>query len=146
MAPLASRAGELPAGIPVPTGARDQVGFLIGADVVRQLAGIADEIGLPLLVEGVRTILAHATPLLADAEANALRASFAQRMQARAEASAAAEGAKNQAEGDAFLAKNRLVKGVFTTGSGLQYMVLRQGNGARPGPADTVEVKIGRAH
>src|SRR3546814_14374892 len=61
-------------------------------------------------------------------------------MQARAEASAAAEGAKNQAEGDAFLAKNRLVKGVFTTGSGLQYMVLRPGNGARPCPADTAEV------
>ncbi|MDQ2701929.1 MAG: FKBP-type peptidyl-prolyl cis-trans isomerase [Pseudomonadota bacterium] len=140
MARIASRAGKLPAGTPVPTVARDQVGFLIGADVGRQLAPIAAEIELPLLVEGVRTILANAAPALPEAEANALRAKFAQRMQAQGEAKAAAEGAKNKAEGDAFLAKNRLVKGVFTTGSGLQYMVLRQGNGPRPGPANAVEV------
>ena len=29
---------------------------------------------------------------------------------------------------------------MFTTGSGLQYMVLRQGAGARPKPTDTVRV------
>lgn len=140
MARIASRAGKLPAGTPVPDVARDQVGLLIGADVGRQLAPIADEIELPVLVEGVRTILANTPPALGEAEANSLRAAFAQRVQARAEARAAAEGAKNQGEGAAFLAKNRLEKGVFTTGSGLQYMVLRQGNGARPTATDKVEV------
>ena len=47
---------------------------------------------------------------------------------------------KNQAEGAAFLAKNKTVKGVFTTPSGLQYMVLRQGAGPRPKPSDKVRV------
>src|SRR3546814_4755870 len=40
----------------------------------------------------------------------------------------------------AFLEKNRAQKGVFTTPSGLQYMVLRQGNGPRPRATDTVRV------
>lgn len=140
MARIAARSGKAPAGAPVPEVARDQVGLLIGADVGRQLAPIRDEIELPLLVQGVRTVLSNGKPLLAEAEANAVRSAFSQRMQAQAEAKAAVEGAKNKAAGDAFLAKNRTVKGVFTTGSGLQYMVLRQGNGPRPRPEDTVRV------
>jgi FKBP-type peptidyl-prolyl cis-trans isomerase FkpA len=140
MARIASRAGKLPAGTPVPEVARDKVGFLVGADVGRQLSSIADEIEVPMLIEGVRTTLARTPPLLGEAEANTLRAAFAERMQARAEALAAAASAKNRADGETFLAKNRLVKGVYTTGSGLQYMVLRQGNGPRPVATDTVEV------
>lgn len=140
MARIASRAGKLPAGTPVPEVARDKVGFLVGADVGRQLSTIADEIEVPMLIEGVRTILASTPPLLGEAEANTLRAAFAERMQARAEALAAAASAKNRADGEAFMAKNRLVKGVYATGSGLQYMVLRQGNGPRPVATDTVEV------
>ena len=140
MARIASRAGKLPAGTPVPTVDRQQVGYLIGADVGRQLASIAEEIELPMLIEGVRTVLANTTPAISEAEANTLRAAFAERMQARAEAEATAKGAKNKAEGDAFLARHRLEKGVYTTGSGLQYMVLRQGNGNRPVATDRVEV------
>ena len=140
MARIASRAGKLPAGTPVPTVDRQQVGYLIGADVGRQLAPITDQIELPMLVEGVRTILANTAPAISEAEANTLRAAFAERMQARAEAEATAKGAKNKAEGDAFLAKHRLEKGVYSTGSGLQYMVLRQGNGNRPVATDRVEV------
>jgi FKBP-type peptidyl-prolyl cis-trans isomerase FkpA len=140
MARIAARSGQGPAGAPVPAVARDQVGLLIGADVGRQLAPIKDEIELPVLVQGVRTVLSNGKPLLAETEANAVRSAFAQRMQVQGQAKAAAQGAKNKADGDAFLAKNRTVKGVFTTGSGLQYMVLRQGNGPRPRPENTVRV------
>ena len=47
---------------------------------------------------------------------------------------------KNRADGAAFLAKNRNEKGVLTTPSGLQYMVLREGSGPRPLASDTVRV------
>ena len=40
--------------------------------------------------------------------------------------------------GEAFLANNQALPGVMTTGSGLQYKVLVQGAGARPGPRDSV--------
>lgn len=43
-------------------------------------------------------------------------------------------------EGKAFLATNAKKAGVKTTASGLQYEVLREGNGAKPKGTDTVEV------
>lgn len=42
--------------------------------------------------------------------------------------------------GKAFLAENATKEGVVTTASGLQYLVLTPGTGARPGPKDTVVV------
>ena len=49
-------------------------------------------------------------------------------------------GEKNRAEGDAFLAKNAERPGIEVTPSGLQYELLSEGTGERPGPGDTVVV------
>jgi FKBP-type peptidyl-prolyl cis-trans isomerase FkpA len=140
MTRIAARNGKPPADGKLPEVARDQVGYLVGTDVGRQLAAIKGEIDVPLLVQGVRAVLSGTTPLLGEAEASSVRAAFAQRVQASMQAHAAEQSAKNVAEGEAFLAHNRQEKGVFTTRSGLQYMVLRQGNGPRPLPTDTVRV------
>ncbi len=48
--------------------------------------------------------------------------------------------AKNRAEGEAFLAANKERAGVVTLPSGLQYEVLREGDGPKPSPDDTVVV------
>ncbi|MCL2472319.1 MAG: FKBP-type peptidyl-prolyl cis-trans isomerase [Treponema sp.] len=50
-------------------------------------------------------------------------------------------GEKNRQDGDAYLAENGLRSEVTTTASGLQYEVLTQGTGAKPGPNDTVRVQ-----
>ena len=49
-------------------------------------------------------------------------------------------GEKNRKEGEAFLAENKKKKGVITTESGLQYMVLEKGDGPKPKATDTVSV------
>jgi FKBP-type peptidyl-prolyl cis-trans isomerase len=46
----------------------------------------------------------------------------------------------NLIEGKAFLEQNAHKDGVVTTASGLQYKILIEGNGARPGPNATVDV------
>ena len=48
--------------------------------------------------------------------------------------------AKEKAEGDAFLAKNRQKKGIVTTASGLQYEILKEGSGDKPKAENTVKV------
>lgn len=48
--------------------------------------------------------------------------------------------AANQAEGEAFLAANAQREGVLVTPSGLQYEVLREGNGPRPRAESRVKV------
>jgi FKBP-type peptidyl-prolyl cis-trans isomerase FklB len=69
----------------------------------------------------------------------ALMAFQEQSMQARqAEAEEIAQN--NLEEGEAFLAENAEREEVTVTDSGLQYEVLESGDGATPGPEDTVEV------
>ncbi len=46
----------------------------------------------------------------------------------------------NKKNGDEFLAANKKKKGVVTTASGLQYMVVKEGTGANPKATDTVKV------
>jgi FKBP-type peptidyl-prolyl cis-trans isomerase FkpA len=140
IARVGARNGKAPPGAPVPEVAKDQVGYLVGADVGRRLAPIADEIDLAVLMQGMRASLEGAKPLLDEAEANAVRTAFSERISAKLQAQAAELGRRNTAEGEAFLAKHKLEKGVFTTPSGLQYRVLRQGSGQRPGPHDRVRV------
>lgn len=47
---------------------------------------------------------------------------------------------KNKAAGQAFLATNKTKPGVVTLPSGLQYKVIKEGNGPKPTAADTVTV------
>lgn len=47
---------------------------------------------------------------------------------------------KQKAEQAAFLAENKKREGVVETASGLQYQVVTQGQGAKPGPGDRVKV------
>jgi FKBP-type peptidyl-prolyl cis-trans isomerase FklB len=46
---------------------------------------------------------------------------------------------ENLAKGAAFLAQNKTNAGVVTLPSGLQYKILKAGNGRKPSPTDTVE-------
>lgn len=141
---LAARRGQTPPGMApgtqVAAPPRDKVGLLIGADVGRSLAPVRGEIDMPVFLQALRTTLSGGRPLLADAEAQQVRAAFSQRLQSQLQAEMAERGAKNKAEGEKFLAQNKAAKGVFTTPSGLQYMVLRQGSGVRPKPGDSVRV------
>lgn len=141
---IAERSGKpVPGAAPgskPPTVAKDKVGFLVGTDVGRSLTPIKDEIDMPVLLQGMRTLMVSGKSLLTEAEMDQVREAFSKRMQVREEARTADAGRKNAEEGAAFLAKNKSIKGVIATASGLQYMVLRQGTGQRPRPSDRVRV------
>ena len=141
---MAARSGRplpgLPPGSQPPEVDKAKVGLLAGADVGRSLAPVKDEIDMPVFMQALKTSLAGGETLLSRAEADAVRAAFGQRIEAREKAKAEQAGIRNAAAGEKFLAANRSVKGVFVTPSGLQYMVLRQGSGPRPKPSDRVRV------
>lgn len=135
---LAARAGErvpgMAPGSEPPAPARDQVGLLVGDRMVGpSLVPLKNDIDLAVMMQAVRTAFAKGTLLMTQQEAMAALQGYMGRKQQAA-------GEKNRSEGAAFLAENRKQKGVITTPSGLQYMVLRQGSGARPTPSDTVRV------
>jgi len=51
-----------------------------------------------------------------------------------------AKGAENKKAGEAYLAENAKKKGIITTASGLQYEVVKMGDGAKPLATDEVTV------
>jgi len=113
-----------------------QVGLMLGASVGQQLGNVAGDVELPLLVQAVRAVFDQQTPLLDPIQREQARAWYAEQAQARANAA----GETNRATGQAFLAANKGQHGVFTTGSGLQYSVLRNSNGPRPNHTSRVRV------
>lgn len=72
-------------------------------------------------------------PLLDDSQTNTCIVNFMQDIR-----SAKASG--NKKEGEAFLAANKTKPGITTLASGLQYQVVKEGTGAKPGPTDKVKV------
>ena len=127
--------GLAPGALP-PAVDKGKVGLMMGLDVGRSLAPMADQIDVAVLVQAARTVMEGGTPLLSTDQASQVRAALEQRR--RQDLVRQAE--QNRQAGADFLAKNKLAKGVFSTGSGLQYSVLRQGAGARPKPGDRVRV------
>lgn len=49
-------------------------------------------------------------------------------------------GAENAAKGQAFLKENKQKDGVQVTDSGLQYEIIEEGDGSKPGPNDSVTI------
>jgi len=135
---LAARNGQqvpgLAPGAQPPAVNKQNVGLMLGDRMVGpSLVRIKDDIDLAVLIQGLRTSLSKGTTLLSPQEAQATLQAFGSSKQA-------ATSGKNREQGNAFLAKNKAEKGVVTTASGLQYMVLRQGSGERPNPSSKVRV------
>lgn len=119
---------------------KQRVSYMVGLDVARNLQPIKDEIDLTIVDQAVRHALAGDKPLLDQAAVDATRQRFTEHLRQKREAEQQALAARNQREGEAFLASNGRKPNVHSTASGLQYQVLRAGSGARPGASDTVRV------
>ena len=114
--------------------------YMIGMDVAKSLQPIKDEVDIISLTQAIQAVFEGKTTKLTAAEAEKVRNTFSQAMQAKMAVKASEEGQKNMTDGQAFLAANKNKPGVRTTASGLQYQVIRQGSGPMPKPTDKVRV------
>ncbi|OOG56266.1 FKBP-type peptidyl-prolyl cis-trans isomerase [Rhodanobacter sp. C03] len=115
--------------------------YVVGWEIASQVPPIMrDELDAAAVGRAVQAALSGQKPSMSEAEAKQVHDAFMAKIQAKYQAEMTRVGAKNKAEGDAFLAKNKSAAGVKTTASGLQYQVISQGTGARPGPNDTVKI------
>jgi FKBP-type peptidyl-prolyl cis-trans isomerase FklB len=107
------------------------VGLNIGMNFKRQNIDVSPDIVLSGLKDGIA-----GTPKMTMDQIRDTMTAFEKDMQQK-EVEA---GKKNSADADKFLADNKKKDGVKTTASGLQYKVLKEGNGAQPKSSDTVTV------
>lgn len=119
---------------------RARMSYVVGLDLGRQVAAIDDDLDIEVLLQGLRTVHAGGTPLLDDAAADAVRKQLTAHLQQRRTDLEKQMAAKNLALGERFLVDNRQRDGVQVTASGLQYQVLKAGEGVRPGRDATVRM------
>jgi FKBP-type peptidyl-prolyl cis-trans isomerase len=127
----------------------DSVSYAVGLSMSGQLKSNFSEVNKAILAQGIRNGL-DSTNLLIDAKdmQEVLSSYFKKKQQAQMEeqqaaASKAAEAkfGENKKAGEDFLEANKSKKGVKTTESGIQYIVLKEGSGEKPaGPMTKVKV------
>ena len=142
--PAAGAATSPDAGMSATGGAsplRDQKAknsYALGMEMASKLKGQVPELDPDLVSRGIRDVLAGDKPLLTEGE---LMAALTQlRNEAHTRQAVALKGLadKNSRDGAAFLAENRTKEGVITLESGLQYKVLKAGDGPKPTRDDSV--------
>jgi FKBP-type peptidyl-prolyl cis-trans isomerase FklB len=122
---------------------RQQVSYVIGRNIGDDLRRNGIECDYQSIVAGIRDAMTGARPKWSDAELQAAMQSFQREMEQKAAGRAQQAqqiGAMNKKQADTFLAQNKTQPGVQTTATGLQYKVLKQGQGATPAAADRVRV------
>lgn len=117
-----------------------KVSYMIGLDMGSYLKKMGIKIDKAALEQGIEDTLSGNKILFTPEQVAALKQEFGKKMQDEQMAKAKATGEKNMKEGDAFLEKNKGEKGVITTKSGLQYIILTQGTGPKPKSTDVVTV------
>ena len=117
-----------------------RISYGIAINMGRRMKAEGVPIDADAFAAGMRDALSGAEPMMTDDEISAEMIAMQEQMQAEQEAKMQAASAANLEVGAAYLAENATVEGVQTTASGLQYRVIREGSGAKPTSADSVEV------
>ena len=111
----------------------NKVSYALGLSIGQNFrASGFEEINLEDFLSGVRDVLEEGEPKMTYEEAKVVINEYFQEVRRKAVE-------QNQAAGEEFLKINGHKKGVVTLPSGLQYEILREGNGPKPSLTDTVE-------
>lgn len=120
---------------------QDSLSYSIGLYMAQNLQqqGISD-LNNTALVRGIEDALKGGKMQLTQEQAGQVLNAYAQKQSAQRMAETQKVSAENKKVGDAFLAENKTKPGVQTTASGLQYLVEKEGTGAKPTASDRVKV------
>ena len=118
----------------------DKVSYALGLGIGHQLMDMgAQELNIDDFAQAIKDILAGKKPLSAAGEAQTLVQNFFQEQEKKQRAAAAERGKAAREVGEKYLEENAKKEGVVTLPSGLQYKVLREGNGRKPKATDQVK-------
>ncbi|HEY5999397.1 MAG TPA: FKBP-type peptidyl-prolyl cis-trans isomerase [bacterium] len=119
---------------------KEKISYGIGVDAARNFRRLGLDLDLDALIRALRDVYGGGKLLMSEDELRTtMNAYQTELMQKQIQATKVA-AEKNKAAGDAYLAANKAKKGVVTLPSGLQYKVLKAGEGRKPNAEDLVEV------
>jgi len=126
---------------------KDKISYVAGVEMATTLKMQGMEFNMDLFIKGLQDAFSGGKLLLSDDEirkaSSMFHAELRQKQNETREKLAKAtrvEAEDNKKKGEVFLAENKTKEGVVTLPSGLQYKILKAGDGRKPTDADTVEV------
>ena len=112
--------------------------YSFGVDFAKRLKQQGIDLDISALNRGIQDQASGGKLAFEEGEMNQFKAEYTNQLRARLLQEQQALGAKNLEAGKQFLAENAKKEGVVTTASGLQYKVIKSGDGPTPKAEDTV--------
>jgi FKBP-type peptidyl-prolyl cis-trans isomerase len=119
---------------------KDKVNYGIGVSIARNFKQQGMEVDVNLVLKGMKDTLAGKKLLLSEDELRKTMTAYHNDLRQKQMQTRKMAATDNKKEGEDFLAENKKNEGVVTLPSGLQYKILKAGEGKKPTEEDTVEV------
>ena len=118
----------------------DKLSYALGLGIGQQLAQMgARELNVDDFAQSIRDVLEGRELKVSHREAQQIVQQYFQQQEQKMQAERAKKGKAAREEGEKYLAENAKKDGIVTLPSGLQYQVLREGNGKKPSAKDKVK-------
>ena len=118
----------------------DKVSYALGLGIGRQLCDMgAKALNIDAYAQAIKDVIAGSEPQIGDQEAQQIVQNFFQEQEKKQRAVAEEKHKDSKVAGEKYLSENAKKDGVVTLSSGLQYQVLKEGNGKCPKATDKVK-------
>jgi FKBP-type peptidyl-prolyl cis-trans isomerase FklB len=118
----------------------DKVSYALGLGIGRQLCDMgAKTLNIDDFAQAIKDVIAGKTPQIGEREAQEIVQEFFANQEKQQRAKAAEKFKANKENGEKYLKENAAKEGIHVLPSGLQYMVLKEGNGKKPVATDKVK-------
>lgn len=120
---------------------KERESYSIGVGVAKNIQAQQIEVDVELVVKGLKDSLSGGKLLMTEDELRATIRRVQAETKMKQDQAQRIASLENKKAGAAFLAENKKKEGVVTLPSGLQYKVLKAGDGKKPTEADQVECR-----
>ena len=118
---------------------KDRINYAIGVNLIENIKKQGVDIDLNLVIKGMQDAFLGQKLLMTDEELRTCISLYQTDVRQKQSKAMAMATENNKKEGEAFLAENRKLEGVVTLPSGLQYRIVKAGEGSKPTDKDSVE-------
>ncbi len=116
----------------------DKISYMIGTQIGQGMRMQGEDLDLDIVFKAIKTVLDGKTPAMDEAQQQKLVKEYSDMMAKKMEEKANAATKENREKSLAFLEENKKKEGVIELPSGLQYKVIKEGDGATPTKTDRV--------
>ena len=121
---------------------KDKASYGIGVNVARNFQRQGIEVDLDLVIKGLKDGFSGQKLLIPERELRRVLIMYQTELRRKQVRTKTLPDEVRKREGEVFLANNKTKEGTMTLPSGLQYKILKAGEGRKPTDADTVEVNF----